>query len=91
MSQKKTWKRLEPWQKAGGVMLGIVQVSLLIAALVDIRRRPATEIRGRKAWWVMAAFVNYVGPDQLFSVRAQTDCCAGGGGVAASHQQRGRW
>ncbi|HQY92450.1 PLD nuclease N-terminal domain-containing protein [Caldilinea sp.] len=66
MSQKKTWKRLEPWQKAGGVMLGIVQVSLLIAALVDIRRRPATEIRGRKAWWVMAAFVNYVGPISYF-------------------------
>ncbi|MBE2237686.1 MAG: PLDc_N domain-containing protein [Caldilineaceae bacterium] len=77
MSQKKTWKHLEPWQKTGGVMLGIVQISLLVAALWDIRRRPAEQIRGRKVWWVMAAFVNYIGPISYFLFgRKQTDASA---------------
>jgi hypothetical protein len=35
-------------------------------ALVDIYRRPAGEIRGRKGVWVATAFVNYVGPISYF-------------------------
>ncbi len=66
MSEKKQWKDLSAPQKVGGVLMGIVQVSLLVAALVDIRRRPAEEIRGRKAWWALAAFVNYIGPISYF-------------------------
>lgn len=66
MSEKKQWKDLTAPQKAGGILMGIVQVSLLIAALVDIRRRPTEEIRGRKAWWALAAFVNYIGPISYF-------------------------
>lgn len=66
MSDKKQWKDLTPWQKMGGIFLGILQVSLLVAALVDIRRRPAEQIRGRKLWWTLAAFVNYVGPISYF-------------------------
>jgi predicted cobalt transporter CbtA len=66
MSDKKRWKELSAPQKMGGILIGIVQVSLLIAALVDIRRRPAEQIRGRKLWWVMAAFVNFIGPISYF-------------------------
>jgi len=66
MSEKKRWQDLDPAQKLIGILLGIVQVSLLIAALTDIRKRPAAQIRGRKLWWVMAAFVNYVGPISYF-------------------------
>ncbi len=66
MSEKKPWKELSTPQKAGGLLMGIVQVSLLIAALVDIRRRPAEQIRGRKAWWALAAFVNFIGPISYF-------------------------
>lgn len=67
MSGKKQWKELSAPQKVGGILMGLVQVSLLIAALVDLRRRPAAQIRGRKAWWVMAAFVNYIGPISYFA------------------------
>jgi hypothetical protein len=66
MSEKKRWQDLSPWQKIFGLLLALIQVSLLVAALADIRRRPAAQIRGRKLWWVMAAFVNYVGPISYF-------------------------
>jgi hypothetical protein len=66
MSEKKRWQDLSPWQRLSGILLAVIQVSLLIAALIDIRRRPAEQIRGRKLWWVMAAFVNYVGPISYF-------------------------
>jgi len=44
----------------------MVQFGLLAAALVDIYRRPAEEIRGRKPLWVAVAFVNYIGPISYF-------------------------
>lgn len=66
MSEKKRWQDLSPWQRISGILLAIIQVSLLVAALADIRRRPAKQIRGRKLWWVMAAFVNYIGPISYF-------------------------
>jgi hypothetical protein len=44
----------------------MVQLGLLATALVDIYRRPAGEIRGRKRLWVAAAFVNFVGPISYF-------------------------
>ncbi len=67
MRKKKSWKKLSAPQKVGGILIGIVQVSLLIAALVDIRRRPAEQIRGRKLWWALAAFVNFIGPISYFA------------------------
>lgn len=66
MSEKKRWQDLSPWQRLSGILLAIIQVSLLVAALTDIRQRPAEQIRGRKLWWVMAAFVNYIGPISYF-------------------------
>jgi len=44
------------------VLSGAVQVALLIAALVDVRRRPDDEIRGSKRLWTLAAMVNFIGP-----------------------------
>jgi hypothetical protein len=40
---------------------GVAQFALLAAALVDIYRRPAEEIRGSKWPWVAVAFVNFMG------------------------------
>jgi Phospholipase_D-nuclease N-terminal len=63
---KKRWSDLGPVQK-GTVMLSVtVQLGLLAAALVDIYRRPAREIRGNKRLWVAAAFINFVGPISYF-------------------------
>jgi hypothetical protein len=64
--KKKSWSDLSPAQQKATVGAGIVQVSLCIAALVDIRRRPAEEINGKKPMWVALAFVNTIGPLAYF-------------------------
>jgi len=66
MSQQKKWNKFSPAQKAGTIVAGFVQVALLVAALVDIRRRPAEQIRGRKRVWAAFAFVNWIGPISYF-------------------------
>ncbi len=63
---KKRWSDLSGAQKGAGVLAAAVQLALLAAALVDIYRRPAAEIRGNKRLWTAAAFVNYAGPIAYF-------------------------
>jgi hypothetical protein len=65
-TKKQRWSDLSPTQQKLTVGAGIVQVSLCIAALVDIRRRPAEQINGRKGVWVGVAFLNTVGPLAYF-------------------------
>ena len=62
----KKWEDFTPPQKAATVLLGMVQVTLLAAAQLDIRRRPAEQIRGSKLMWTLLAFVNFVGPIAYF-------------------------
>ena len=64
--KKQRWSDLSPTQQKATVGAGIVQVALCVAALVDIRRRPAEEINGRKPMWVALAFVNTIGPLAYF-------------------------
>jgi hypothetical protein len=65
--RKKKWSDLSPRQRTAVVAGGVVQVSLCIAALTDIRRRPAKRIRGTKAQWVALSFLNFVGPIAYFA------------------------
>ena len=62
----KKWKDLSPRKKRGILLSGTVQIGLLVAALLDIYRRPGEEIRGSKRLWTLAAFVNFVGPISYF-------------------------
>ena len=64
---KKRWSELSAGQRRGVMLSGVVQVTLPIAALVDIWRRPEEEIRGSKRLWTAAAFVNFIGPLSYFS------------------------
>ena len=66
MKQKKQWKELSPWQRAGALTMIAVQISLLASALVDLRQRPAAEIRGSKWLWTGISFINFVGPISYF-------------------------
>ena len=61
MPRNKKWSDLTTKQKAPFVLRGIVQFALLAAALADIYRRPAEEIRGSKWMWSAAAFANFMG------------------------------
>ncbi len=63
---RKTWADLTTQQKAGVVAGAAVQLGLLSAALLDLRRRTPDEVNGPKAAWVAASFVNFVGPIAYF-------------------------
>jgi len=54
-------------QQTALIGLGAVEVALLVAALVDIRRRPAEEINGTKRAWRLVSLVNLVGPLAYFT------------------------
>jgi hypothetical protein len=64
---KRRWKDLSPRARAAIVVAGVVQNSLLVATLVDLRRRPARKIRGDKRAWTAAAFVSWAGPLSYFA------------------------
>jgi hypothetical protein len=56
------WADMSPAQKTVMLTLISVEVSLTATALVDLVRRPADQIHGRKGVWAMALFVQPVGP-----------------------------
>ena len=66
MAKKKTWKEMSPAAKAGTIVAGIVNLSLLVAAQRDISKRPAAMINGPKGAWRAASFINFIGPMVYF-------------------------
>ena len=66
MRQRKKWKELSTGTKRRIGVMALVQFALLVAALWDLRRRPAEEIRGSKRMWLGIVFINLVGPIAYF-------------------------
>jgi Polyketide cyclase / dehydrase and lipid transport/Phospholipase_D-nuclease N-terminal len=64
--ERKRWSELSSRQRTAIVAAGALQVTLAAAALLDLRRRPAEQVRGPKQLWAAAAFVNFVGPLAYF-------------------------
>jgi hypothetical protein len=64
---KKSWSELDERQRGQIVVGGTIQLTLLGAALIDLWRRPKSQVRGSKKWWVAASFVNFVGPLAYFA------------------------
>lgn len=64
---KRRWSDLSPTGRRAIVALGVAQVGFQLAALIDLRRRPASELRGPKRAWVAASFVNWLGPLAYFA------------------------
>lgn len=62
MAQKKRWNELSVVSRWRIVVLGIVQLALQFAALRDLAKRPAADIRGSKTAWAAASFINFLGP-----------------------------
>ena len=56
------WADMSPTQKTVMLTLISVEVSLTATALVDLVRRPADQVHGRKGVWALALFVQPVGP-----------------------------
>jgi hypothetical protein len=66
--KKQRWSDLSPKQQRMTVGAGIVELGLKIAALADIRRRPAEQIKGGKPLWVaVSVLVNTLGPLAYFA------------------------
>ncbi len=63
---KRQWGDLSPQKRATVGAVGLVQFMLLAAALIDIRRRPAEQIKGSKKLWTLVAFINFIGPITYF-------------------------
>ncbi|MGD9891359.1 MAG: hypothetical protein AB7R89_33630 [Dehalococcoidia bacterium] len=63
-----TWKDRIERHRGWLITAALVQLLLLVAALRDLRLRPADHIRGSKGLWVTAAFVNFIGPLTYFAV-----------------------
>lgn len=66
MSQRNAWKDLFPLARGRVVIMAVLQVALLIAALRDLRRRPAEAINGNKRLWTAIVFINFIGPIAYF-------------------------
>jgi hypothetical protein len=64
---RKKWKDLSTCKKVTVVVLGVVQMLLLVAALIDLRKRSPQEITGGdKRIWSAVVFINYIGPIAYF-------------------------
>ncbi len=71
VSMATRWNQLSKQTRGWVVVGGVLDVGLRIAALVDLSRRPASQIRGRKAVWATAlGVVNSAGvlPMAYFAV-----------------------
>ena len=66
MADTKRWSDLSTGQRRAIIGAGTAQIGLLVAALTDIRRRPARQIRGSKRLWTAVSFVNTIGPIAYF-------------------------
>ena len=62
------WADLSQGQRRLLLAAAAAEASLKVAALIDIQRRPASEIRGPKALWRAAMVVNLLGPLSYFVV-----------------------
>ena len=64
---RKSWKDLSDGERTAVLVAASVQLSLAATAWVDLARRPAELVRGRKGVWALAIAVNFVGPVSYFA------------------------
>jgi hypothetical protein len=65
---KKRWSDLTSAQRTAIVVGGIAELVITVAALRDLKRRPAAQVRGRKGFWVLTFVVQPFGPLSYFIV-----------------------
>jgi hypothetical protein len=66
MAARKQWSDLSERNRKLLIAAGVVEGCLKIAALIDIKRRPASQIRGPK--WLWAAVVSVVSSAGLLPI-----------------------
>ena len=68
MATDARWANLSEGQRRLLVAAATAEATLKIVALIDIQRRPASQIRGPKALWRAAMMVNLLGPLSYFAI-----------------------
>jgi Phospholipase_D-nuclease N-terminal len=66
------WADLPPVAKGATSVAALLQVTLLVAALRDLRRRTAAELNGPRWVWALVCFVNVIGPLSYFRFGRRT-------------------
>jgi len=56
-----SWRERTSGQRLRIILQAGIQLGLLVAALYDLRKRPADQIRGPKRIWTLVCGVNYLG------------------------------
>lgn len=64
---KKKWSDLTALQRRVIYVVGLTETLMTAVALRDLARRPADAVRGRKVAWVLALFIQPVGPIAYFA------------------------
>jgi len=57
----KRWSDLSPGTRKAIIVVGVVEAALKAAAAIDIKRRPADQIRGPKWAWAAGLVINSAG------------------------------
>lgn len=60
--QKRSWNELSSCQKATVATLSAVELALTTISLIDLVKRPSSQIHGNKLLWAFGVFVQPVGP-----------------------------
>ena len=60
-----SWRERTSRQRLRIILQAGIQLGLLVAALYDLRKRPADQIRGPKRIWTLVCGVNYLGLGQI--------------------------
>jgi hypothetical protein len=68
MADKKSWSDLTSMQRRAIVVAAAVELVVTTVALVDLARRPRSEVRGPKALWALGCVVQPVGPIAYLTV-----------------------
>ena len=63
----KRWSDLSPGQRKLIGAAAAAELTLKAAALLDLRRRPAEQVRGSKKLWAALQVVNLIGPVSYFA------------------------
>ena len=63
---RERWTEMSPARRVASIVIVLIQFGLLGAALLDLRRRPAEQIRGPKRLWMLVVFINWIGPISYF-------------------------
>ncbi|PJJ44646.1 phospholipase D-like protein [Glutamicibacter mysorens] len=67
MEAKRKFKDLPAGGKIAVIVTVIAQLTLMVAALRDLYKRPAEQVKGPKPAWAAASLISFFGPIAYFA------------------------